>query len=219
MTHLIVAKNVAERFARQIENLPQFYLGSVAPDAVHNRECYISDYKKVSHLIPGDEEWGMVTANDEWRRDLLAFLNKHNNSEQRDFILGYCCHILTDIYNNLAVWTPFRIKYAVDFLKNGYNNIHHQESNKIDIELALTYEGADEIWRQLEDSAGVDLPGMVSADEIDMQRAQILNVWYKGQERPDISANKLRTLEGEMEFIRNATEYVARVFEAELRRR
>jgi len=113
MTHLIIAESISEIFDNHALSLPQYYLGSIAPDAVHNRENYISDFKKNSHLITDDNKWAMVTNNDNWINNVASFLKKHKNSEHYDFILGYCCHILTDIYNNINVWTPFRIKNAV----------------------------------------------------------------------------------------------------------
>lgn len=51
MTHLIISKNISEIFDSHIKNLPQFYLGTIAPDTVHNRANYTSEYKKASHLI------------------------------------------------------------------------------------------------------------------------------------------------------------------------
>ena len=216
MTHLIISKNISEIFTNLIESLPQFYLGSIAPDAAHQRANYISDYKKASHLITGDEIWGMTTDNDGWKRNIIAFLNKNKNSEHRDFILGYCCHVLVDLYNNINVWTPFRLKYADDLKEVSYNNIHHQECNKLDIELALTYEGKDEFWLHLSNSHSIDVTNILYATEIDKQKDLILNSWYKGKERQDISSNKIRTYDSEMEFIKNATDFVAVVFKENL---
>ena len=182
MTHLIISKNISEKFINQIDSLPQFYLGSIAPDAAHQRANYISDYKKSAHLITGDEVWGMITDYDGWKKNIIAFLNKNKYSEHHDFILGYCCHILGDLYNTINVWTPFRLKYADDLKEINYNNIHHQESNKLDIELALTYEGRNEFWLHLGKSKSIDLPNLINASEIDKQRDLILNVWYKDKE-------------------------------------
>ncbi|MCL1794026.1 MAG: zinc dependent phospholipase C family protein [Oscillospiraceae bacterium] len=211
MTHLIISKNISESFAGQIEDLPQFYLGSIAPDAVHNRANYISEHKKASHLISGTEKWGFTTENEAWKNNVVAFLDKNKKSENRDFILGYCCHVLSDIYNNINVWTPFRQKYAEE-LEKGYGNIHHQENNKIDIELALTYEGRNEFWLHLANSKSIDLPPLIYAAELDRQKDNILRFWYRGKERQDISSNRIRTYGGEMEFIANATDFVANVF-------
>ncbi|MCL2407576.1 MAG: hypothetical protein FWC95_06565 [Defluviitaleaceae bacterium] len=212
MTHLIISKNISVIFDGQINNLPQFYLGSIAPDAAHQRANYISDYKKASHLITSAEVWGMVTDNDGWRDNIIAFLDKHKYTEHHDFIMGYCCHILSDIYNNINMWMPFKLKYADDLKEISYNNIHHQESNKLDIELALTYEGRNEFWQNLSKSHGVDLANIIYATEIEKQKDDILNLWYKDKARQDISSNKIRTYEGEMDFIKNATDFVAQIF-------
>jgi len=214
MTHLIISKNISEIFKNHIESLPQFYLGSIAPDAVHNRANYISDYKKESHLITGTEKWGMITNYDRWKRNIIEFLNKRKYSEHHDFILGYCCHVLGDLYNTINVWTPFRLKYANE-LEKGVN-IHHQENYKIEIELALTYESRNDFWLHLANSNSIDLPPIIYAAELDKQKDNILNSWYKDKERQDISTNKIRTYESEMDFIKNATDFVTLIFQENL---
>jgi len=215
MTHLIISKNISEVFKNQIESLPQFYLGSIAPDAVHYRANYISDYKKASHLITSTEIWGMTTYYDEWKYNVVTFLNKNKKSEHHDFILGYCCHILGDLYNTINVWTPFRLKYAEE-LEKGSGNLHHQENNKLDIELALTYEGRNEFWLHLANSTSIDIHPIICSTEIDKHKHSILYSWYKGKERQDLSSNKIRTYESEMEFIKNATYFVAQIFHENL---
>ena len=215
MTHLIISKNISEIFADQIESLPQFYLGSIAPDAVHNRANFIPEYKKTSHLITGAEEWGMITEYDEWKNNVIIFLSKHKKSINHAFILGYCTHVLSDLYNTIHIWTPYRLKYAGEFEK-GYGNLHHQECNKIDIELALTYEYREDFWLNLMKSTSIDLPDIIYAPEIDKQKDNILNSWYKGKERQDIASNKIRTYENEMEFIKNAADFAACIFQENL---
>ena len=215
MTHLIISYNTSGIFSDIITNLPPFYLGTIAPDAVHNRAGYVSDFKKASHLITGTEKWGMVTDNDGWKDNVISFLHKHKDTEHRDFILGYCSHILSDMYNNIKVWTPFRLKHDIE-LEKGYGNIHHQESYKIDTELALMYENRGMFWHNLRKSNSIDFPDIIFADEMDKQKSNILNLWYKDIERPDLSSNKIRTLKGELEFIKNATEYVAAFFRENL---
>ena len=213
MTHLIIAKNLSEIYADQIKDIPQFYLGSAAPDAVHNRANYRSDYKKTSHLCVGEERWGYVTNNDEWEANIIAFMTNRIKSADRDFILGYCAHTLADLYNNVHSWTPFRLKYPDEAAK-GYDNLHHRESELVDIELGLTYPGRDDFQRLLMASRSVDLPDIVYAEEIDKQRDLILNNWYVGKERPDVSRNMHVTCDSMEEFIKNATGYIVSIFNA-----
>ena len=219
MTHLIIAKNVAATAAGLIDCLPRFYLGSIAPDAVHNRVGYEPEMKKTSHLISGREKWGYTTDNEGWEKNIIDFMQKNAGSEKYDFILGYCTHALADVYNNKYLWTPFRLKYGVDYEgyageeRRGYGAIYSQECNALDRELALTYEGRDEFWRHLGNAecAGVDLPGIIYGPEIERQKDYILNHWYADKKHPDLSSNTLRTYEGEMAFIRDASDYVAGV--------
>lgn len=215
MTHLIIAENLSEILKNHISDLPQFYLGNIAPDAVHNRVYYISDWKKESHLIVSDEKWGMITKNDEWKINVIDFLNKNKNSENRDFILGYCSHILADLYNTLTVWTPFRITY-INELEKGYGSLYHEESNKIDIEFALTYKNRDYFWQNLKKSRSIDLLNMIYATEIDQQKVNILDLWYKDKIRQYISENKFMTYEKTMDFIKNATDFIAINFQENL---
>lgn len=210
MTHLIIADNLSEIFANHIKNLPQFYLGNLSPDAVHNRANYISDYKKDSHLCVGEEKWGMITNNDEWKNSVISFLNNHKYSENRDFVLGYCCHILSDIYNNIALWIPFKQKYR-DEIEKGFGP--QEETNKVDIELALTHEKKDIFWLNIQHSTGVDIADIIYATEIEKQKDNILYLWYKNKERQDLTSHKIITIESIMEFIKNAIDFVAPVLQ------
>lgn len=210
MTHLYIAKNIYQRFPETIKDLSQFYLGTVAPDAVHNRAGYISDYKKASHLCVGDERWGMVTNNDEWIESILEFLYKNENSHNYNFILGYSCHVLSDIYNNIAVWTPFRLRYPNELAK-GYGGLYHQESEKVDIELAMREENRDNFWVHLEKAKSTGLNDIIFAEEIEKQKENILYNWYKDKEHPDISSNKLVTIESTMNFVEDATNFIASI--------
>ena len=192
MTHLIIAMNLSEIFREAITDLPQFLLGSIAPDAVHNRENYISDYKKAAHLSVGDEPWGMISNDEEWADNVINTICQNLNSNNLDFVLGYGSHILADIYNNSAIWTPYRLAYP-DEIKKGYAGLYNQECSKIEIELALTYEKRDFLWQNLRIAHGVGFAGVIHAVEIEKQKDIILNVWYKDKSRPDLSENAFIT--------------------------
>lgn len=208
MTHLHIAKRIHECYPDKIKNRAQFYLGAIAPDAVHNRKAYISDYKKKSHLCVGHERWGLHTNNDEWIESVLAFLKAHKDSEDYDFIQGYACHILSDIYNNIAVWTPFRLKY-LDELGKGYGGLYHQESEKVEIELALGEDNPGEFWLHLEKAEPRSLEGIIYAREIEVHKDNILHHWYKDKKRQDLSSNTLVTLESTMNFIEEACKFIS----------
>ncbi len=106
-------------------------LGEIAPDAVHFTENYMSEMKKISYLCVGDEKWGRIIDNEAWLKNLLPFLNENKNSEEIDFIYGYCSHVLADIQNNIKIWTPFLLENK-ERLEKGLGSIYHKESYAVD---------------------------------------------------------------------------------------
>ncbi len=217
MTHLYIAKNIYKFSNISIKDLSQFYLGTIAPDAVHNRANYKPEYKKLSHLYAGEEGWGKIANNDEWIENAINLLLNHRNSKNYDFILGYCVHILSDVYNNIAVWTPLKQKYQLDYNggfhqqeseKLDYGRLYQQENEKIDIELALILDNKDDFWYYIEKSKAISLNDVIFEDEIEKQKENILYHWYKDKERQDISSNKLITIQSTMKFIEDASNFI-----------
>ena len=49
--------------------------------------------------------------------------------------------------------------------------------------------------------------------EIEKQKDNILNQWYKGKEQQDLSANEAVTIESTMDFIKNAVDFVSPVLQ------
>jgi len=209
MTHLLVAQNIADELRRNIDDVPQFFLGNAAPDAVHNRENYISDFKKASHLRVDDEPWSVRSSPDpaEWAASALRFLREHRAAPKFELILGYCTHVLVDIYNGMTVVREFQRLYP-DELALGYGGLYHRESNLVDIALALTHPKAAELLRHIENSHSADIESLVSAAELDAQKRIILKEWYVGKEAPDTTEHKLVTLESTAKFIDGATNFV-----------
>ena len=207
MTHLHVAKNLYTSRRVAVQDLSQFYLGVAAPDAVHNRPNYISDYKKASHLVVGDEPWGSITNNNEWRDNVLSFLHEHGDDVEADFLTGYCVHILTDIYNNVNVWTPFKQKHQDEWAL--YDRVYGDESTATDIVLALNPQNHDDFWISLQASKPLDFYGLISGEELEIQKQYILHSWYAGVTAPDTASHIVVSAESTLKLISNATEFVA----------
>jgi len=82
----------------------------------------------------------MTTNNDEWMDNILKNLKENISTKNHDFIFGYCSHILADLFHNINIWTPLRLKNS-ELIENmyNYNSPIRHEINMIDIELALLY--------------------------------------------------------------------------------
>lgn len=204
MTHLCIAYNIL-KCTPQIKNPSDFLLGSIAPDSVHFRDNYDSNMKKVSHLMVGDKKWGEYTNNEEWLRNILAFLEENKGMERIDFLYGYCGHLIADIQNNIKIWMPFRLAthYETDCW-----DIYHNEAYSTDGELYLVNPHKAEIWEMLRNAVAPDFPDVVVKDEIYKITDNILNRQYNGIESKDLSGNKFVTLWRMQEFVIDEANYI-----------
>ena len=169
MQHICIAKKIIELNPNIIKNFPQYYLGNLAPDAIHFRDNFKINDKFISHLCAGDEKWGEISNNEEWTDNVLKFLNGYNESENIDFIYGYCVHILADMRNNVEFWTPFKLKIyhstKIPDSNKGYDaeaiKMFHADLLNADIRLYNTAEFKDEVWGILNRSNGVTLDSII----------------------------------------------------------
>ena len=101
MIHLHVAMRAA---GSKTEKKEEFLLGSIAPDAVHYLPDYTSSYKCRSHLLPDGIPWGTCEGrnNELWEENIRKFVIQWAGVVEKDFILGYAVHLLTDLFNKIG---------------------------------------------------------------------------------------------------------------------
>ena len=95
-----------------------------------------------------------------------------------------------------------------DELTKGYGGLYHQESEKVEIELALREENKNDFWVHLEKAKSTSLNEIIFAEEIEKHKENILYNWYRDKEHQDISSNKLVTIESTMNFVGDATNFI-----------
>jgi hypothetical protein len=108
---------------------------------------------------------------------------------------------------NIKIWTPFLLENTEQF-KKGMSTKYHEDSYAIDYALYLSSPYQKEIWEILEDSIGYDITGIVSADEINKMKHDILYGKYLDREAIDVSLNKYVTLSHIQEFISEESQYI-----------
>ena len=207
MTHLEIAYNIVKN-TPGIKNPGDFILGAIAPDSVHLREGYNSDMKKKSHLCFGTEKWGETKDNKKWLNDVYKFLEENKNQENSDFIKGYCCHVITDIQNNIKFWTPFLLENSID-LDSETQSDYNKESYNMDYELYLINKNKKTIWKMLKDAKAYNIINIVFASDIEKMRNDILfNNFVNRKHHADVSLNKYITLPKMQEFIVQESKYI-----------
>lgn len=179
MVHLCIAGEILKINSR-LNNYSDFYMGSLVPDAVHFRPEFSGNDKKASHLCVSDEAWGKIFNNEEWAENVLDFFRKQKDNYSYEFIFGYASHILADITGNIELWMPFAAKYPYE-LNNPWGSLIHKEQYEIDTRIYFEQKDEKAIWESLKKSKGVDLPGIVSAGEMDKMIPSILYEQYSSR--------------------------------------
>ncbi len=112
ITHMVIAREVIKKLhPGAIRDESLFYLGNLAPDAIHAREGYIRAFKKHTHFrddIP-DSDFGLPENRELFLKRLADFIeqNKDRTDGLFDLYLGYAAHILTDELFMLTVRKEF----------------------------------------------------------------------------------------------------------------
>lgn len=216
LTHLCVACEILKKgHICEKENAPQFLLGSISPDAVHYRAQFqganmsnIGPAKKITHLCPvSDERWGQVTDNDGWVKCVQDFLRKHPNDA---FAAGYAVHALTDIYNNITLWSSFRTNHPEEAAK-GYASEYYTDLRNITTRMYQEHPAVAEIFALLAQAEPAEMPGLVSADETAAIRQSLFE---ERRANTDVSPAPKKysfvTWRNTTDFIRNAAIFCAK---------
>ena len=112
MVHLCIATNIFDYGFKEID-LPQFYLGTISPDAIHMRENSDRNDKSNTHLIPDGKKWTDINEN-EYYEFIFEFIKRNKIFVNMSFLWGYMIHILTDMHWTKNIHNDFINKYKND---------------------------------------------------------------------------------------------------------
>jgi hypothetical protein len=209
MVHLSVAHRLVERYG--YPSTPAFYLGSIAPDAIHKRAGTDRADKFDVHLIGKD---GLDVD------QLRAFLSRQSETPAEagdvgraaDTAMGYVGHILTDIRWREDVVLRFRAPFHERLLRHEMavaelRALYYRECDKVDLELYDQQPWRPEVWGLLRAAQARSLDGLLTASEIAGWRDRVLSWFEANQHKADYTPRYL-TLERVLTFIDDAAVYV-----------
>lgn len=108
MMHLLIADKIYTK--KYVHSFGDFLLGSIAPDAVHVKENYTREIKDISHYRFDSKSH--ISHFD-------TFINEFYTPENRDFVVGYLVHLLSDM-----VWYHHvRVPFVKEYLKASAQNM------------------------------------------------------------------------------------------------
>lgn len=167
MVHLNVAQTVKNTKKLKIQNIADYYLGSISPDAIHMKDNFTPKDKENSHLNARRNE-----SIDNVKKFITTVGIKN------DFILGYIVHVLTDIYWHESLYQVFKTNYSED--KNPIQDQRHayySDTDQLDI---MLYDQPNRLvfWNYLNQAHAQSIKNIISAEEVDKWNKRTLN-WYE----------------------------------------
>lgn len=211
MVHLKVAYRLLARDdGGRIEKPGDFLLGSVAPDAVHFHDEYNVLLKERSHLWKFGPRWGITLDSEGWLEAVRKFWKEHQSVEHRDFMAGYCTHLLTDWENDRCIWTPFREKMMRGADLDEVYGQYAAEAYGIDQWLYQDDRESPEIWRLLEQGQVYGVEGCIREEDLARQKQSLLYEQFAGKEGIDVSGYRFCTKEIMERFVEMCVEKISR---------
>lgn len=174
ITHLVIGKEMLNILPENaIKDKGLFYLGTVAPDAVHAREDYIRAHKKHSHFrddIP-DRDFEIPANYALYQERLIDFINSCNKKKDdlKDYYLGYVVHILTDELFVLSIRKEFcrtMAELGIDQNDRPFFDYIVADMNRNDYLMVDQYDGMDEIRKYVEAEPAQPVEGYISSQEM-----------------------------------------------------
>jgi hypothetical protein len=183
ITHMVIAKEMLKFLPEgTIRDLDLFYLGTLAPDAVHARIGYERAHKKHTHFrdqIP-DPDFELPENYALYRERLEAFIacNRSRTDGLLDLYRGYVVHILTDELFVLSIRKEFCKR--MEELGIGQNDTRFFEAivadqNRNDLLLVYHYEGMAQPREHMERAPIYPVEGYISEQELEDSRFWLID--------------------------------------------
>ncbi len=187
-THLAVADKIYEILGNGIiKNLPLFYSGNIAPDAIHTKLNYQRADKKRTHLTEG------ILNSDFQNPDMLVlfhqrmneFINTYYAKEDiyADLYLGYIVHLITDELFNIHI----REQFVTSMKKEGIEQENPEFFKRIirDIEsidhiVVKQYPYKHDVRSNLEQVWDYEIKDYVGTDELNRSKKWVIDTYLNG---------------------------------------
>lgn len=211
IAHLAVAQKVLEARPQIVSLKYNYYLGTIAPDAIESKAGALRDDKKLVHLRMGisDKDWLKPDKMRIFDRRLDEFIRESILEEEdvhhRDFSIGYLVHLLTDKYNHATI----RQRILREFDSEGDKNLIPVFVNELEALDCYLIRGTPELsalfYTIMELPVVNCMPGYIEAEYLEKSLK-----WWKAQYIPQIATRKSKILQNHEidEFISGATEYI-----------
>lgn len=205
MVHLGTAREYA-RSCPLLLNCPEFYLGSISPDAIHMRQNSTSEDKSISHFH---------AEGDIWKENVLNFIKQNRTKPNYNFLLGYGIHILTDIIWYETIYAKFKSDYYKDSSPiQDARMAYYNDTDQLDFELYKICKWRKNIWDLLEEATPYDVDDILTANEINAWKIRTLH-WFDSGASKHKNPIKYISIKDLTQFIKDAGNRIKGILESE----
>lgn len=214
ITHMMVAREIIKRLPKDtIREESLFYLGNLAPDAIHAREGYVRAFKKHTHFRDDilDADFELSENRQLFYERLAEFVakNKERTDDLFDLYLGYAAHVLTDELFMLTVRKEFCEVMEGQGIAQTDRDFFEKivrDMNSNDILLVRYYEDIEEVKEKLLQVVIHPVENYISFQEMQVCMDWMMKMHFFEEHKPEqpIYISYQRTLS----FIQEAAEYV-----------
>ena len=165
MMHLLVADNIYTEKSSSIHSYGDFLLGSIAPDAVHAKENYTRGLKDISHYSFNSKS--PISHFD-------TFFDKYVTPENKDFVIGYLVHLLSDMIWYHSIRVPFKeIFLQVSSHDMSMNEAYYADCEQIEKSM-FWGENTPRIINGITESKAYSLEGLIDSEDVKAWKEKLI---------------------------------------------
>ena len=165
MMHLLIADKVYTKKFSSVFSYGEFLLGSIAPDAVHVKENYTRELKDISHYRFNSKS--SISYFD-------TFFDEYYTSKNKDFVIGYLIHLLSDMIWYHSVRVPFKEGYLKAPMHNmSMNEAYYADCEQIE-QLMFWEKDASRIIKAIGKSKAYSLEGMIDSEDVKAWKEKLI---------------------------------------------
>lgn len=209
LTHIAIADKIFSIWGGSvITNIPLFFGGNLAPDAIHAKKNYQRADKKRSHLCEGIRSYGYgypeIAKLFQSRVDEFIENYYLTAGEEKDLYLGYIVHLLVDEFYLLSTYKcleeylkssgvnpdepGFRKNLADEVNNNGHREFFSENSYIHDI-LTNEYDFKQNVVDVLEAVWDYEIKDYITKDEINISKRWVINKFFKNESTVELKLN------------------------------
>lgn len=165
MMHLLIADRIYSEKFGSILSYGDFLLGSIALDAVHVKKNYTRELKDISHYRFNSKSH--ISYFD-------TFFDEYSTSENKDFVVGYLVHLLSDMIWYHSVRVPFKEEFLKALLQNmSMNEAYYADCEQIE-QLMFLERNAPRIIETLNRGKAYSLEGLINAEDVMVWKEKLI---------------------------------------------